>query len=103
MTGGPCTTGLRTPPPATSPARPSTTSGGFWTRVGSRSVTDTIAQDALIEAARSAQLSRRSVLIGTAAVAGELRGAGRLDERILRDGVSHGSAPHSRPEPTRRR
>ena len=33
-------------------------------------MTDTIAQDALIEAARSAQLSRRSVLIGTAAVAG---------------------------------
>ncbi len=32
-------------------------------------MTDTIAQDAL-EAARSAQLSRRSVLIGTAAVAG---------------------------------
>jgi len=33
-------------------------------------VTDTIAQDALIEATRSARLSRRSVLIGTAAVAG---------------------------------
>ena len=33
-------------------------------------MTDTIAQDALIEATRSARLSRRSVLIGTAAVAG---------------------------------
>ena len=33
-------------------------------------MTDTIAQDALIEPARSAQLSRRSVLIGTAAAAG---------------------------------